>query len=257
MTNEFDVSNAATEFALAGGPASAAVHRGTIGTAVRTLLVLVVAMAAASAAFSAEGDWSNDQLYREGWRASRLMGKPVRNNEKVIGEVSDLIINGNGDLERLLVRSHGLVATGENNFGVVWPLVTLARDFSSVTVPVSEEFATLYNADRVVLTPNRWSVKRLLGARVVVEGPAEYGRMDDVIFNREGQIRAIVVDPAAPEKGLTAIPWRDVRVADDHQLVEVPLKMDEITRSDDFRYERMGSATRPGPNGPAPSGAPK
>ncbi len=65
----------------------------------------------------------------ESSRVSKLMDIEVQGqNQKKLGKVSDLIVNGQGKIEYLIISSGGIAGMGENHTPIPWDSVQKSGD---------------------------------------------------------------------------------------------------------------------------------
>ncbi len=75
----------------------------------------------------------------ENRRVSNLMDKEVQGqNQKKLGKVSDLIVNGQGQVEYLIISSGGIAGLGENHTPIPWDSVQQSGQEDALVVNIDE-----------------------------------------------------------------------------------------------------------------------
>ncbi|MDX1654443.1 MAG: PRC-barrel domain-containing protein [Candidatus Competibacteraceae bacterium] len=142
--------------------------------------------------------WDRSMLY-EGWRAENLLDTEVVGLAgEELGEVEDLLINPDGSLDGIIIEGGGFWDIGDTHFRVSWDQVEVDPAMEYVTVPITEETVEEFGAfvdwdDRE--TVRRYRASELIGDYVSLEDTAAYGIVDDLIFDQDGQLQAVVVTP--------------------------------------------------------------
>jgi sporulation protein YlmC with PRC-barrel domain len=187
------------------------------------------------------------QLYRNAFSAEELLGTEVRDvNGEPIGEVRDLIVEREGDIDRMVVAVSGVLGIGERYLGVPWNEIDIARDMRYVQVPVRAdnlpEFSLFTGVqDDVPMHAGHWRINQLLGDYASLRDVARFGLVTDVIFDRQGTARAVIVDRGAGwwgGAGWYAFPYAGYdRKA---RTYELPYRGDVIGALPRFDYVELG-----------------
>lgn len=88
---------------------------------------------------------------------------------------------------------------GELRFTVPWDEVTLGGNLDYARVPLKENRVPNFDhtgPEKPGTGPRAWQVSELVGDFVKLSDGRRYGIADDLLFDGEGNIRAIVVTPA-------------------------------------------------------------
>jgi sporulation protein YlmC with PRC-barrel domain len=172
----------------------------------RPYLATAVAMAlAAPAAAQIDAqsypEFEPGQELKNGYSAEELRDAEVHGKDgKKIGEVEDVII-ADGELERLVVTvNEGLFGTGGRRLAVDWEDVQVGQrdgyEIENITVNVAEsevERSELFKGtkDAIRGAKNEWRASELIGDDVDFKDSMDDGYVSDIMFTRDGELRAI------------------------------------------------------------------
>jgi sporulation protein YlmC with PRC-barrel domain len=143
---------------------------------------------------------------RNGYTAEDLRDAEVRGKDgKTIGDIEDLIIGPGGQLRRLIVGvNEGFLGIGGRRLAVKWSDVTVGPrrdgDAQYVTVPVTkrnvEEYGIFKDKPKSVQGgPREWRATELLGDYISLKDVDNYGSVTDLMFDKNGKLRAIAASP--------------------------------------------------------------
>lgn len=149
------------------------------------------------------------------WLASRVLDADVHGTDgRELGEVHNLILDGQGKLKSVIVEAGGFLDVGDNHFRVPWSEVKVAADGNSVTVPVSADNIdayTVFDGERLdkSLVEDAYRASELVRTFVSLEDRKGYGMVTDLVFSPEGELEAVVAQPAAGygATGAYAVPY--------------------------------------------------
>ncbi len=170
---------------------------------------------ATSAARSADVDLSNwdPGTLANGWRASALMDADVYGTGgEQIGEVHNLIVNADGQINSIIVEAGTFLDIGDNHFRVSWNDLQVAPDLDRVNVPVSEanvDQFSLFEGEQLSrpVGTDEYRFTELVGTTASLQDGIGYGMVDDLVFSPEGELNAIVAQPRVGT-GWYAFPYR-------------------------------------------------
>ena len=178
----------------------------------RTALALALGTAAAAA--SAQdvvplAEWNEARSYVEGWSADQVIELEVRNAEgEDIGEVENIVIGPGGDVEGLILEVGGFLDIGDTHFMVPWDQVAVtggAGEIEHVTVPVDDDgwdqFDLSASSGDVETGPRSFRATELIGDYTSLDGSAGYGIVNDLVFDAEGKLQAVVVNQSGAYGG--------------------------------------------------------
>lgn len=203
--------------------------------------------------------WSYDPLYAEGWRSEEIWDATVVGpNGEEIGEIENVLVGRDGRILSIIAEVGGFWDIGDTHINVPWDQVELGPELERVTIPVNEENVEEFSLfkdweidaqeakvettqvdDDLVAGTGAWKLTDLLGDYVMLEGGVPYGYVDDVVFGRDGQLKAVVVRPdvtwGAP--GYYAYPYPGWHPMLDHHAL--PYARDEVVVLKPFDYGRL------------------
>ncbi|UEM01816.1 PRC-barrel domain-containing protein [Skermanella rosea] len=209
------------------------------------------------------GQWEYEELYRSGWRAEQLIGANVIGQSgEEIGDVENIMIGPEGKVLSIIAEIGGFLDIGDTHVNIPWNEVQFTSGKESVKVPLTEENLDQYSlfgdeeqlgrgaASRIqrmddpATGPRVWRATELTGDYVRLQGGEAYGYVDDLIFNRDGTLRAVSVtrDVGYGNAGPYAYPYYGYGYgAFDPGLdyYGLPYAEDEVADVEPFEYEEM------------------
>jgi sporulation protein YlmC with PRC-barrel domain len=186
-------------------------------------------------------NWDPSEL-KNGWLATQMTDTPVygRNGED-IGEVSNVIVGRDDKVESIIVEAGGFLDIGDTHFSVPWDQVELTPGEEGVVVPVNEdnvEDFSLFGDDEVEEGPRSWRITELVGDAVRLEGGTGYGIVYDVVFDQDGTLKSVLVNPdiGYGVGGYYAYPWYgyDYGYEPGDPYYDMPYDRDEIGGVESF-----------------------
>lgn len=174
--------------------------------AIATMLTASAALAQIGAGEADYPSYKPGPDVKNGYSADDLLDAEVRGaNNDQIGEVEDLIIGPDGELRRLVVSvNEGWFGTGGRRLAVGFKHVQAGpkgpEDIEYLTVPITkrnvEEYGLFKDKPKSVKGGEReWRATELLGDYVNLKDFENYGSVTDLMFDRQGQLRAIAASP--------------------------------------------------------------
>ncbi|MBP2295056.1 PRC-barrel domain-containing protein [Azospirillum rugosum] len=216
--------------------------------------------------------WNYDELYKNGWRANELIDTEAyspKGNE--IGEVENILVGPDGNIRSIIVAAGGFLGIGDAHFAVPWNKVQVSPRMERVTVPITEANYNdfdLFGASGFDVTakpgsgvrrveegsagnaqPRVWRVSELIGDTVRLKDRADYGYVDDLLFDRNGKLTAVVVEPRFTGNrvaaGPYAVPYYGYGAGFEPGLdyYGLPYSSADVTNLQRFDEKRMTSAT--------------
>ncbi|MFB9868804.1 PRC-barrel domain-containing protein [Vreelandella sulfidaeris] len=188
----------------------------------RNVGVTALAITAGAATFQAQaqeevikplGDWNYDDIYQQGGiRADNLMDAEVFGEEQEeIGSVENVLITEDNKIAAIIAQVGGFWDIGDTHVLVPWEEVELHED--GVMIPVTEDNADDYGLfvsdeyiteqdlsqaqqvdDDVEAGLGVWKLSDLLNDYATVGEGVGYGYIDNILFTREGDIQAVIVE---------------------------------------------------------------
>lgn len=189
-------------------------------------------------------DWDQAQL-RGGLSAERLIGMNVRGSKgESIGEVENILVNEQGRATAVVVESGGFLDVGDTHFRIPWEQAKLAADLEHVIVPLSEETAERYRhtreREKVTTGAREYRVSGLENDIVTLSDGTAYGRVDDFIVSRDGEVQAIVVEATQGMQGRYAYPYRSGAFDFSGNAYRLPYEVAQVNNLKPFDYAAAG-----------------
>lgn len=209
----------------------------------------LAAVATAPQAQSADPTkWRQDSVYGDGWSAAEMLDKPVRGESgEHIGEVKDIIVDAEGQVQKIVVEVGGFFEIGDQHIGVPWKSVAVGEDMAFLQVPLREArsgtysmFGRIPQGEQVPAALTSWRVNELLGDYVSLADIPRYGIVNDVIFDATGKARAVVVRraPAWGGPGLYAYPFTGYYPAS--HAYPLAYRSETVVAVQPFDYRKLG-----------------
>jgi sporulation protein YlmC with PRC-barrel domain len=140
-------------------------------------------------------NWELQRQAPERLSAERILGTPVRGvNGEVIGEVTDLVVDRNGNLLQVVATSSGFLGFGARHMAVPWSHVRMQRGMAYV--PISRDNMRDYLFDpraAARAAEGAWRVSRLRGDIATLRDVRRFGVVKDVVFSAAGVVEKVIV----------------------------------------------------------------
>jgi sporulation protein YlmC with PRC-barrel domain len=210
--------------------------------------------------------WNYDRLYQEGLRGTDLLDADVQGpNGDEIGDVENVIIDGDGKILSIIAEVGGFLDIGDTHVNVPWDEVEFVEGTETIRIPVTEDTVENYSLfdshlsasdaqqtkavdDDLETGPRAWKLYNLIGDYAMLQEGVGYGYVDDVLFDRNGQISAVVVsrDVGYGTPGLYAYPYYGYGRgwAPGTGRYDMPYNRDQADQLQPFDYNRMGGGDR-------------
>ena len=207
--------------------------------------------------------WNYDQLYADGWRGEELIDTAVYGpTGEQIGEVENVIIGPDNKILSIIAEVGGIWDIGDTHVNVPWNEVKTEAGREGVTIPVTQDTVEDYSLfpdevisaqearteteavdDDLTLGPRAWTLTALINDYVGLADTPGYGYVDDVIFDKQGKLQAVVVQPDVTwgTPYYHAYPYYGWGYGWDPTLdyYEVPYTRDEVAGLDRFDYGKV------------------
>jgi sporulation protein YlmC with PRC-barrel domain len=191
--------------------------------------------------------WDQAALYN-GWSANALLGKTVQGEDgEEIGEVENIIVGPDNKVQKIIVEAGGFLDIGDTHLSVAWDQAEVGPGLEYVTVPIDKEnvggFSLFDGNDSDISSgPRAWRVTELIDDYVTLQGDVDYGYVDDLVFDQQGQLQAVVVTPDITygSPGYYAYPYASYggyEYDPGLDVYELPYTQDQITALEPFDYE--------------------
>lgn len=158
-------------------------------------------------------EWDYQALYETGWSASQMIGTAVvGGGGEELGEVSNIIVGPDDTANAIIVEAGGFLDIGSTYLSVPWQQVEWMPGAQQAQVPVMEENVADFGlfGEQVAVGADSWRVTNLIGDYVSLQDRPGYGVVEDVIFDQNGAIQAVVVQPdieVGERRGPVALPF--------------------------------------------------
>lgn len=149
----------------------------------------------------------------------------VGKNGKEIGDVENLLLNGQGQIVAVIAEVGGFLDFGDTHVAVPWEEASIQGD--DIQLPITEKNAKSYSIfkdqyfgkrdigdistveDDLETGSEIWKASDLINDYVVLENNDGYGYVKDLIFDKNGQLQSVVVNASNPNfaYGTYAYPW--------------------------------------------------
>jgi hypothetical protein len=159
--------------------------------------------------------WRYDPLYAEGWRSEEIWDAEIYGPEgQEIGDIENLLLGSDGQILSVVAEVGGIWDIGDTHINVPWQEVKVGPNFERITIPVNEDNVDDYSLfkdwhltvgeakaettqvdDDLAVGPRVWKLTDILDDYVMLAGHVPYGYVDDVVFDRQGALKAILVRP--------------------------------------------------------------
>lgn len=246
---EFDRTSAAPDTSSVATAPAAAPDSSSVATAPSAPAAVEQQTPAATAA-KTDGDaidivnWDQAQL-RGGISAERLIGMDVRGSKgESIGEVENILVNEQGRATAVVVESGGFLDIGDTHFRIPWEQAKIAADLEHVIVPLSNETAERYRdtreREKVTTGAREYRVSELENDVVTLSGGTAYGRVDDFIVSRDGEVQAIVVEATQGMRGRYVYPYRTGAFDFTGNAYRLPYELAQVNNLKPFDYAAAG-----------------
>ncbi|CAM3918344.1 PRC-barrel domain-containing protein [Vreelandella rituensis] len=235
----------------------------------RNVCVTTLAITATTAGFQAQAqedlvrplsDWNYEDIYEAGGiRADRLMDAEVfGDNQEEIGSVENVLITQDNKIAAIIAQVGGFWDIGDTHVLVPWEEVELHED--GVMIPVTEDNADEYGLfasdeyitkqelsqtqqveDDLETGPGIWKLTDLLDDYATVGEAIGYGYIDNMLFSREGEVQAVIVEPDSDYgAGTYAYPFYGYGYgwAPGYPAYSLQYDADEVGEMESFDYER-------------------
>lgn len=209
-------------------------------TSLSVVLGTLLFIAPALAAQDQLGDWDYAPIYKD-WRLSTIVGGTAYNDDGVyIGTVEDAVIDEDGFIESVIIRSGGGLKDGKF-FEIPWTDVDYDPTYFSVNVDKS--MSDLRDIDREkysfeFLDDGAWVASSLMSLTVNLDGVAPYGKVKDALVSASGLISSYIVEPDGVYE-LYALPFNSEWIDDSAEYLNLPYTDNVIVDLDEFDYPRV------------------
>ena len=153
-----------------------------------------------------------------------LSGMDVYNSQNVkIGEVSDLIIEDDGDIEKLVITSGGLLGLGGETVAIDYDDFKMRTqgDAGYSTNLTEAELKAMTNFDEATIEADKFLATDLIGKRIINNNMAEIATVDNIIIEGDDASKLLVsynTATSADSKGLVDFDNADIVMSADNKV---------------------------------------
>lgn len=218
--------------------------------------------------------WNYNALYSDGWSAEQVLNDTavLDKDGNEIGSVENILVDSDGKILSLIVEVGGFAGIGSTDLSVPWDQVGTGSNMEEITVPVNEDNLDKYSIfgdwgsytkasmdktqvveEDVNTGPHVWKASDVVNDYAVLDDGTGYGYVDDLIFDKSGDVMAIVVSPdlAYGRTGPYAYPFYGYDYGFRPGYAYYPLNYgeDELVELDTFDYAKMQNSPSGAENG--------
>lgn len=210
---------------------------------------------------TAISEWNYDDLYNQsGFDADWLLDRDVSTpDEDDIGSVENVLVNDKNQIEALIVQIGGVWDIGDTHVAVPWNKVDVSS--GNIQVPLNADNYDDYDLfageneyisksalqqttqvdDEVDAGSKIWKLTDLIDDYATLSSDAGYGYIENVLFNDNGQIQAVIVSSSeAYGYGTYAYPFYGYNYGWDpaYDAYKLPYTADEVSGMDSFNVDK-------------------
>ena len=169
----------------------------------------------------------HEKLYQQGISVDKLMDATVVDAEgNTVGEVEDMVVGGDDNrIVGMVVESGGFLDIGDSHLLYPFDKATIEssdRVQTEIRQSTAKELSLFEDVAGEPLEGDRWRASELIGGLAYTNGEP-YGRVDDVIVDKSGNILAIVVQPDVMYDDYSYYAWPYVAYDPEEGIYDVPM----------------------------------
>ncbi|AWJ82941.1 hypothetical protein TSH58p_05045 [Azospirillum sp. TSH58] len=188
---------------------------------------------------------SYPRLY-QGWRAGVIVGTEVEGLlGEELGQVVDLVVGPDGRLESAVIEASGMLDVGEARFTVPWHQLMPGSVDGILAYPVTgpDTLDLIRRQQQAASRPGDWRVSALIGQPANTAGDATeagfFGTVEDLVFDRNGALKAVVVTPEPEGEGPYAVAWKAAALEPGLTSVTLQATPEQVKALGSFDAARM------------------
>lgn len=188
--------------------------------------------------------WDQAVAYR-GWRAQEFLDAVVYGkNAERLGEVLNFYIDREGQVTKVIIESGGIFDIGDVHLSVPWgDVTTWLSETDGIVVPIDNDNIADFSLFREDPSPGvaEWRATDLIDDHVYLADDRGFGIVDDFIFDLDGQIQAIIVQPdlGQQKRDPVAYPWFGLKHDPLAERVDLMVEQREIEVLGPFDYDAL------------------
>lgn len=169
----------------------------------------------------------HEELYQDGISVDKLMDATVVDAEgNDIGEIEDFIVGGEDNrIVGVVVETGGFLDIGDSHLLYSFDKAKI-KSADQVQAQIKQssakELSLFDEIEGEPLEGHRWRASELIGGLAYTKGEP-YGRVDDVVIDKSGNIMAVVVQPDVMYDDYSYYAWPYVDYDPGEGIYDVPL----------------------------------
>ena len=146
----------------------------------------------------------------DGWRARQLLGTSVlaSGDGRAIGQVGDIIVDGDGRIAALIVQGGGPLQLPDFVYRVPWTEIDVTPGKPGVSVDLSDAKRPRYGlfpgSEGVSALPREFRITEVIGDYARLQTGHGYGYVTDVMVTGDARLGAVLVTRTSPAGSGTA-----------------------------------------------------
>ena len=186
------------------------------------------------------------KLYQQGISVEKLMDATVVDAEgNDVGEVEDFVVGPDDNrLVGLVVETGGFLNIGDSH--LLYPFEEAQikgtdKVQADIKQATAKELSLFRDIEGEPLEGDRWRASELIGGLAYTNGEP-YGRVDDVIVDKSGNIMAVVVQPDVMYGDYAYYAWPYVDYDPEQGIYDVPMDQRHAFGMEPLDVEKLGGA---------------
>lgn len=169
----------------------------------------------------------HENLYEQGISVEKLLDAGVVDAEgNDIGEIEDFVVGGEDNrIVGMVVETGGFLDIGDRHLLYPFDRASIRGSEqveAQIRAATARELSLFNEIEGEDLQGDRWRASELIGGLAYTDGEP-YGRVDDVIIDKSGNIMAVVVQPDVMYEDFSYYAWPYVDYDADEGIYNVPM----------------------------------
>lgn len=186
------------------------------------------------------------ELYQQGISVEKLMDATVVDAEgNDVGEIEDFVVGRDDNrLVGLVVETGGFLNIGDTHLLYPFEKAQIKGNDkvrADIKQATARELSLFADIEGERLEGDRWRASQLIGGLAYTNGEP-YGRVDDVIVDKSGDIMAVVVQPDVMYDDYSYYAWPYVDYDPEEGIYDVPMDQRHAFGMEPLDVEKLGGA---------------